>query len=80
MNWSTICPLAMAKTAGMDWTAKVSAMRGFSSTLTLASSTLPPVDSTARSNIGPSVVQGPHQGAQRSTTTGTVALRAITSA
>ncbi len=24
MNWSTIWPPAMAKTAGMDWTAKVS--------------------------------------------------------
>ena len=80
MNWSTTCPLLMAKTAGMDWTAKVWAMRGFSSTLTLTNSTAPPVSPTAFSSMGPRVVQGPHQGAHRSTITGTVALRASTSA
>ena len=46
-------------------------MRGLSSTLTLASSTAPSVAATARSSMGPSVVHGPHQGAQRSTMTGT---------
>ena len=79
MNWSTTWPLRMAKTAGMDCTAKVWAIRGLSSTLTLASSTAPPVSATAFSSIGPSVLHGPHQGAHRSTTTGTVALRASTS-
>jgi hypothetical protein len=79
MNWSTTWPLRMAKTAGMDWTWKVWAMRGFSSTLTLANSTAPPVSATAFSSMGPRVVQGPHHGAHRSTITGTVALRASTS-
>ena len=45
---------------------------GFSSTLTLASTTLPSVASTTFSMIGPSVLHGPHHGAHRSTTTGTV--------
>ena len=79
MNWSTTWPSLMAKTAGIDWTAKDWAMRGFSSTLTLASSTAPSVAATARSSIGPRVLHGPHQGAHRSTTTGTVALRPSTS-
>ena len=45
---------------------------GFSSTLTLTSTTLPSVSSTTFSRIGPSVRHGPHHGAHRSTTTGTV--------
>ncbi len=79
MNWSTTWPLWMAKTAGIDCTAKVWATRGFSSTLTLASATAPLVSATAFSSIGPSVLHGPHQGAHRSTTTGTVVLRVRTS-
>src|ERR1700677_4790485 len=47
--------------------------------LTLTSSTSPAVSSTTFSRIGPSVKQGPHQGAQRATTTGTSADRYITS-
>ena len=78
MNWSTTWPPLMAKTAGMDWTAKLWATRGFSSTLTLASSTAPSVAATARSSMGPSVLHGPHQGAHRSTMTGTVMLRVST--
>ena len=52
MNWSTTWPSRMAKTAGIDCTWKASAIRGFSSTLTLASSTAPPVSATAFSSIG----------------------------
>src|SRR6516162_8488399 len=63
----------------MDWTPNVWATRGFSSTLTLASATRPSVSATAFSRIGPSVLHGPHQGAHKSTTTGTVVLRASTS-
>src|SRR5271168_1905568 len=68
----------MAKTAGMDCTLKARATAGLSSTLTLASSTAPPVSATAFSIMGPRVLQGPHHGAQRSTITGTVALRSST--
>ena len=51
---------------------------GLSSTLTLTSSTAPSVAATACSRMGPSVVHGPHQGAHRSTTTGTSAERVRT--
>ena len=79
MNWSTTLPSFRAKTAGIDCTEKVWAIRGFSSTLTLASSTSPLVAAMTCSRMGPRVLHGPHHGAHRSTTTGTVALRAITS-
>src|ERR1039458_7703257 len=54
-------------------------MAGVSSTLTLASATAPPVASTTRSMIGPSVLHGPHHGAHRSTTTGSSDERRSTS-
>ena len=79
MNWSTTWPSRSAKTAGIDCTWKAWAILGFSSTLTLASSTAPAVSATAFSSMGPRVVHGPHHGAQRSTTTGTVELRSTTS-
>ena len=66
------CRPRRAYTAGIDCTWKMAATWGFSSTLTLTSSTAPPVASTTRSRIGPSVLHGPHHGAHRSTTTGTV--------
>ena len=43
----------------------------FSSTLTLAMRTRPFAAATAASSCGPSVLQGPHHGAQKSTMTGT---------
>ena len=79
MKPSTTLPSRMAKTAGIDCTWKVAETWGFSSTFTLASSTAPSVAATTRSRMGPRVLHGPHQGAQRSTTTGTVAERTRTS-
>ena len=79
MNWSTTWPSRRAKTAGIDCTLNARATAGLSSTLTLASSTAPPVSATAFSIIGPRVLHGPHHGAHRSTITGTVALRSSTS-
>ncbi len=77
-NVSTTCPSRSAKTAGIDWTANAWATCGLSSTSTLASSTAPPVSATTFSRIGPSVLHGPHHSAQRSTTTGTVVDRSMT--
>ena len=79
MNSSTTFPSFRAKTAGMDWTWKLAEMAGFSSTLTLARATAPSVASTTCSRIGPRVRHGPHQGAHRSTTTGTSKDRLRTS-
>src|SRR5581483_5548994 len=47
--------------------------------LTFTRATEPSVSPTTRSRIGPRVRHGPHQGAQRSTTTGTWSERARTS-
>src|ERR1035437_8477304 len=69
----------MAKTAGIDWAWKAWAISGFASTSTLASSTAPLVSSMTLSSIGPSVRHGPHHDAQRSTTTGTLFERSMTS-
>ncbi len=79
MKPSTTFPSRRAKTAGIDCTWKEAETWGFSSTLTLASSTAPVVAATTRSRMGPRVLHGPHQGAHRSTTTGTVAERTRTS-
>src|SRR5271168_2161775 len=46
------------------------AISGFSSILSLTIRTAPLVARTVFSRIGPSCLQGPHQGAQKSTTTG----------
>src|SRR6185312_170099 len=48
--------------------------------LTLTSLTAPLASATAFSSEGPSVLQGPHQGAQKSTITGTVREASRTSA
>ena len=76
MKPSTTWPSFIAKTAGIDCTWKAWLMAGFSSMLTLASTTLPSVASVTFSRIGPSVWHGPHHGAQRSITTG-VGLRSL---
>ncbi len=47
--------------------------------LILTSRTLPPAARTTRSMIGPSCLQGPHQGAQKSTMTGWLRDASITS-
>ena len=78
-NPSTGWPSFTATTSGMLCTPKAWAICGFSSTLTLTSTTLPSVSSITFSMIGPRVRHGPHHGAQRSTTTGTSLDRSITS-
>ena len=79
-NPLTTLPLSTAYTAGMPCTWNAWDTCGFSSTFTLTSTTLPSVSPTTFSRIGPSVRQGPHHGAHRSTTTGVVADRSRTSA
>src|SRR5580698_5449375 len=64
----------------MDWIRSCWAISGFSSILIFTSLTAPPAASTAASSEGPSVLQGPHQGAQKSTITGTSRLASSTSA
>src|SRR2546421_12734912 len=56
------------------------AISGFSSILSLTIRTAPLVARTVFSRIGPSCLQGPHQGAQKSTTTGTSNEPSTTSA
>ena len=80
MNPLITWPFCIAYTAGMDCAWNALAMPGFSSTLTLVSTTWPPVASTAFSMTGLSVRHGPHHGAHRSMMTGTVADFCSTSA
>src|SRR5262249_3026004 len=56
------------------------AISGFSSMLTLTSLTAPLASRTAFSSAGVSCLQGPHHGAQKSTTTGTWRDASMTSA
>src|SRR5262249_33924862 len=56
------------------------ASSGFSSMLILTKRTAPRASRTAFSSIGPSCLQGPHQGAQKSTTTAASWEASITSA
>ena len=55
MKPSTTWPSFIAKTAGIDCTRNAWLIAGFSSMLTLASTTLPSVASVTFSRIGPSV-------------------------
>src|SRR6185312_10814778 len=64
----------------MDWMRSCWAISGFSSILILTIFTAPSAALTAASNCGPRVLQGPHQGAQKSTITGTARLASSTSA
>ena len=77
-NSAATSPLTKALTAGMPWMPNCWAMPGFSSVSIFASTTLPSRASAAFSRIGPSCRQGAHQGAQKSTTTGTSADRCTT--
>src|SRR2546428_5043089 len=54
----------------MDWMRICCAISGFSSILSLTILTAPLVARTVFSRIGPSCLQGPHHGAQKSTMTG----------
>src|SRR3954454_6110757 len=49
---------------------KCAANSWFSSTLTFTSFHLPPASASSFSSIGPRLLQGPHHGAQKSTSTG----------
>src|SRR5438552_2163971 len=64
-------PLKM-KTRGMLVTPYLVATSGASSTFSLPTFTLPTNCSASLSMVGPSWRHGPHQGAQKSTTTGTL--------
>ena len=55
------------------------AVRGFSSVFSFVRTTSPAFSAATFSMIGPSTRHGPHQGAQKSTTTGTVFERSRTS-
>ena len=79
MNSATTFPPRKAFTAGIPRIEYIAATSWFSSTLILASSTAPPRASISFSSRGPSIVQGAHQGAQKSTTTGSSLERSITS-
>src|SRR4029453_9573808 len=57
-------------TAGMDVMPYSAAMAGLSSTLSLTTSTFSPYSTEISSRIGPSLRQGPHHSAQKSTMTG----------
>ena len=80
MKPSTGWPPTKAKTAGIDCTRICAAIRWFWSTSILTSRTLPLASVTAFSSAGVSVLHGPHQGAQKSTITGTSTDASITSA
>src|SRR6185312_10740149 len=80
MNASTGRPPAKANTAGMDCTPNWPAIEGFSSMLILTSRILPAFSATTFSMVGESVRHGPHQGAQKSTSTGASSEASITSA
>ena len=67
-------------TVGMDCTAAAAAIRWLASTSIVASTKRPPYSPASRSSTGDSCLQGSHQVAQKSTTTGTVRLRSSTSA
>src|ERR1044071_6064253 len=63
----------------MPWISKAPARRGLASTSTLARIQDPSASSASRSRTGPRALHGPHQPAQKSTTTGTWWERSMTS-
>src|SRR5690242_7726097 len=77
-NSATTRPSRNALTAGIPWIRNARARPGLASVSILASSSLPARAATARSSTGVSCRQGPHQAAQKSTTTGTLCERSRT--
>src|SRR5688572_8030605 len=69
-NSSTTRPLRNSFTAGMPRIWNCCARSWFSSVFTLTTLTLPDCSVATCSSTGPSARQGPHQGAQKSTSTG----------
>ena len=80
MKPSTGCPSLKAMTAGIDWMPSWPGIDGWSSMFILTSLTLPPAARTAFSSTGVSCLQGPHHGAQKSTSTGCCRDSRMTSA
>src|SRR5688500_7095369 len=80
MKPSSGWPFLKAMTAGIDWMPSWPAICGCSSMFILTSRTLPRAFRTAFSSTGVSCRHGPHQGAQKSTRTGTVRDASSTSA
>src|SRR5262245_34545086 len=72
MTW----PPRITSSVGIAWTAKRSDSFGASSTLTLTSLTSPARSVATCSSAGLTIRHGPHQGAHRSTSTGTAACSA----
>jgi len=80
MKPSTGWPFLKAMTAGMDWMPSCPATAGCSSMFIFTSRTLPRASATTFSRAGCNCLQGPHQGAQKSTSTGWFRESWITSA
>ncbi len=80
MKPSTGWPFWNAMTAGMDWMPSCPAIAGCSSMFILTSFTAPPAAATTFSSAGCSCLHGPHQGAQKSTSTGSFRDSWMTSA
>src|SRR3954469_8810935 len=70
-----ISPFLNSISVGIDMMPYLAAVFGFSSTLSLTILTLSPSCPAISSSAGAIMRQGPHHSAQKSTTTGAVALR-----
>src|SRR5262245_13875029 len=79
MNCATALPSTNATTYGIDLSAKDETSSGLVSEFTLTSVKRPPYSRSSFSRTGPSGLQGPHQGAQKSTSTGTSIEASMTS-
>ena len=79
MNPGMSCPCHTTNTVGMLWIWNAWDSRGLASVSTVASTQAPSASSASRSRIGDSCLQGPHQVAQKSMTTGTAKDRSTTS-
>ena len=69
-NSSTTFPSLKSFTAGIDITPNLDAASWFSSVAAFATISLPAYSFAIFSRVGPSIMQGPHQLAQKSTRTG----------
>src|SRR6478672_2132269 len=79
MNCATALPSTNATAYGMDLRLNDATSSGLVSAFTLTSLKRPPYSRSSFSISGPSTLQGPHQGAQKSTITGTSMEASITS-
>src|SRR5688572_22597034 len=79
MNCATALPSTNATVYGIERRLKEAASSGLVSEFTFTSFHRPPYSRSRRSSNGPSTLQGPHHGAQKSTSTGTSIEDSITS-